>query len=107
MIVCVQWQLSWVFSASYLSAIENSKRNIPPGFLEVVFKAYSIPDKEKKKMTVSIYNSMNNYKIDLSNLSDKKRQVLLSVAKEELDDSTIDKLFDIVADDSSNKTEKL
>lgn len=94
-------------SAAYLSAIENGKRNVPAGFLETFFNAYSLTTEEQANITQSVYQSISKYTIDLTNLSDIKRQVLLSVIKDEIDESTMDKLVEIYTDSSAKKTEKL
>jgi transcriptional regulator with XRE-family HTH domain len=94
-------------SAAYLSAVENGKRNISQDLLDRIYQAYSIPEEEQKVMNRVALNSISNYKVDLTTLTEKKRQLLVSVANERLDDETVDKLYEILKNDSSTKNNKL
>jgi len=93
-------------SPAYLSSIENGKRSIPENFLDLINSAYELNDQEKKKLKEIFYNSIDTYTFDLSNFSEKKREVLLSLAQEDLNESVIDKLRAVIKQDSDkNKRE--
>ncbi len=93
-------------SAAYLSAIENDKRNVPDGFFDAICGAYQLSDEEKEAVKQAVYGSMDNYRVDLSSISDNKRQVLLSLTKDELDEEVVNKLCEVIRE-NSNKTKKL
>ena len=93
-------------SAAYLSAIENDQRNVPDGFFDAICGAYQLSDEEKEAVKQAVYGSMDNYRVDLSSISDNKRQVLLSLTKDELDEEVVNKLCEVIRE-NSNKTKKL
>ena len=93
-------------SAAYLSAIENDKRNVPDGFFDAICGAYQLSDEEKEAVKQAVYGSMDNYRVDLSSISDNKRQGLLSLTKDELDEEVLNKLCEVIRE-NSNKTKKL
>ena len=66
-------------SVSYLSAIENGKRNIPKNFAEKLFKIYQLSDNDKEKIlqAISIYSGEMRIRLDcmlekLENLTTNK-----------------------------------
>ena len=56
-------------SVSYLSAIENGKRNIPKDLAEKLFKIYQLSDNDKEKIlqTISIYSGEMRIRLDSLN----------------------------------------
>ncbi len=83
-------------SASYLSAIENGKRNIPNELMDLVFKLYPLSNKDKEKLKKAAVDSSASVKIDLTDLADKKKQVLIALTGNDLDESTIEQLCQII-----------
>ena len=92
-------------SAAYLSAIENNKRNVPDGFYELICSAYDLNADDKAVLKKAIYDSIDNYKVDLSNVSENKRRVLLSLTNDEIDEDVVDKLCEVIRE-NTNKTHK-
>lgn len=83
-------------SVSYLSAIENNKRNIPSDFEGKIISKYELSEKDKTNLRNAITQTAKNMKVNISELSEKKKKLLYAISKDELDDATIDKLCAIV-----------
>lgn len=85
-------------SASYLSTIENGKRNVPPDLEETVIAKYNLTDKEKEKLKNVVVKSTEMVKIDLTELPENKRHVIFELTKNEaLDDDTVDSILEFIA----------
>ena len=83
-------------SPSYLSTIENGKRNIPPDMEQLLIKAYNLSDKDKEKLRKAMVNSSDTLKLDLTELAEKKKQVIFAITKEDLDEETVNTLYQII-----------
>ena len=88
-------------SPSYLSTIENGKRNIPPDIEQLLFSAYNLSEKDKEKLRNAMAESSETMKIDLTDLAEKKRHVIFEVTKGNLDDDTIEQLCKIIKEKKS------
>ena len=85
-------------SASYLSTIENGKRNIPPDMEDLLIRAYNLSDKDKEKLRKAMVDSSDTVKIDLTDLAEKKKRMIYEITKGDLDETTIDQLCKIISD---------
>ena len=83
-------------SPSYLSTIENGKRNIPPDMESLLISAYNLSEDDKKKLREAMVESSESVKINLTDLAEKKRQVIFEVTSGDLDDDTIEQLCNII-----------
>ena len=83
-------------SATYLSAIENNKRNIPADFLDKFMEVYNVDEDTKKKLEKAILLSSSNLKVDVTNASVTKKELLYSIANSELDEATLERLSAIL-----------
>ena len=83
-------------SATYLSAIETGKRNIPANMEELLFKNYDFSETDKKKIKSAIESSAVQVKIDLTEMAEKKKKLIYSITKGDIDEKTIDKLCEII-----------
>ena len=83
-------------SATYLSAIENNKRNIPSDFLDKFMEVYNVDEDTKKKLEKAILLSSSNLKVDVTNASVTKKELLYSIANSELDEATLERLSAIL-----------
>lgn len=92
-------------SAAYLSSIENGKRNIPDDFDKLIFKAYTLSEVEMHRIQDAIFSAKENYTVNLSVITEKKRRVLLSLTEGNLNEDTIDKLCELISEDK-NTTRK-
>lgn len=85
-------------SATYLSAIETGKRNIPANLEELLFSHYNFSEKDKKKIKDSIEKSASHVKIDLTEMADKKKKLIYSISKGDIDEETLDRLCEIISE---------
>lgn len=84
-------------SAAYLSAIETGKRNVPPNMEEILFSRYDFSEKDKQKIKNAIEKSAAQVKIDLTEMAEKKRKLIYSITKGDIDEETIDRLCEIIS----------
>lgn len=83
-------------SPSYLSTIENGKRNIPIDIDKLLIEAYNLSEKDKEKLRKAMAESSDTVKIDLTDLADKKRQMIFEITNGNLDESVIEELHQII-----------
>ena len=83
-------------SPSYLSTIENGKRNIPLDMEKLLIDAYQLSERDKEKLRKAMAESSEVVKIDLTDLAEKKRQMIFEITKVDLDEETIDQLCNII-----------
>lgn len=83
-------------SPSYLSTIENGKRNIPIDIDKFLIEAYNLSDKDKVKLRKAMAESSDSVKIDLTDLAEKKRQMIFEITNGNLDESVIEELHQII-----------
>lgn len=83
-------------SATYLSAIETGKRNIPANMEELLFTNYNFSEKDRQNIKDSIEKSASHVKIDLTEMADKKKKLIYSISKGDIDEETLDKLCEII-----------
>ena len=81
-------------SVSYLSSIENGKRNIPKDFAEKLFKVYQLSENVKEKILQAINIHSGEMKIRLDSLNEKQQELSLLYAREisKLNDKQIEKI---------------
>ena len=85
-------------SASYLSTIENGKRNVPPDLEDAIIAKYSLTNEEKEKLKNVVVKSTEMVKIDLTELPENKRHVIFELTKNEsLDDEAVDSILEFIA----------
>lgn len=79
-------------SPSYLSTIENGKRNIPTSLEEDIIRLYALSELEQKELRGAIVRSSGMVKIDFKELPENKRQLILEIAKGNVDEATLEKM---------------
>lgn len=85
-------------SPSYLSTIENGKRNVPPTMEEDILKNYTLTEDQKTELHNVVVKSSEMVKIDLSELPENKRHVIFELTKKDaLDDDTVDSILQFIA----------
>ena len=60
-------------SPSYLSTIENGKRNIPPEMEELVIRAYDLSEHDKEKLRKTIIDTTAQLKVNLTEIVGKSK----------------------------------
>ncbi len=83
-------------SPSYLSTIENGKRNIPPDMEELLIRSYNLSDVDIEKLRKAMASSCDTVKLNLTELAEKKKQVIFALTKEDIDEETVDFLCEII-----------
>jgi transcriptional regulator with XRE-family HTH domain len=83
-------------SSAYLSAVELGKRPMPSSWKDIIIREYNLNEKNQQKLQEAIKESLVSITINLSDMDSKKKELLLSMAKKDLDDETIDKLCEIM-----------
>lgn len=83
-------------SVPYLNAIENGRRDIPNDMMDKVFAAYNLSENDQRNVRDAIVNSKDRVKIDLTELSEEKKRVILALAKDEIDNDTLDEIVKMV-----------
>ena len=76
-------------SVPYLNAIENGRRDIPSDLTDKVINVYTLSEKDQK-------NIKDKVKIDLTELAEKKRRVILALAQDEIDDDVMEEICKMV-----------
>ena len=79
-------------SVSYLSAIENGKRNVPTNMEEKLFRAYELSEKDKQNVRDAIKETTSNIKVNITELSEMKKKLIFALTKDDLDNETIEEL---------------
>jgi transcriptional regulator with XRE-family HTH domain len=91
-------------SPSYLSAIENGKRNVPSDMEKQLYGAYPLSDVDKEKIHKAMFNSVETIKINLTDFAEKKQKLIFAITRDNISEDTIDKMFNlIVEEDKANK----
>lgn len=67
---------------SYLSAVENGKRNIPQSWLDDIAKIYAFSDEEKAALQTSIEESQLTMKVELVSYSSEDKNLIMAFARE-------------------------
>ncbi len=83
-------------SAAYLSAMENGKRNIPSTLESEIVRQYGLSAEEQKELHTAIEASASTVKIDLTEMADKRKKLIRTLAKEDIDDATLTRLCQII-----------
>ena len=83
-------------SVPYLSAIENGRRDIPTDLPDKLIKAYNLSERDQQKIRDAVVTSKDKVKIDLTDLAEKKRRVILALANDEIDNDTLDEICKMV-----------
>ncbi|CAL7888110.1 helix-turn-helix domain-containing protein [Fusobacterium necrophorum subsp. funduliforme] len=88
-------------STAYLSSIENGKREVPNDFGKKIKDAYHLIETEQKELENAIILSKKVSKIDLTLLSDERRELSLCYARkiQNLSDEKFEKLREILEED--------
>lgn len=68
-------------TSSYLSAVENGKRDIPDSWEHLICKIYNLPQDEKDELSNAIYTSKKHIKFELDSLKDDDRDLVLAFAR--------------------------
>lgn len=68
-------------TAAYLSAVENGKREIPEGWVEIIRDCYGLDDKQYFELTDAAYESKKSIKIKLEDETERDKDLVLAFAR--------------------------
>ena len=85
-------------TSSFLSAVENGKKNMPPSWYPILESYYSLSYDEMETLHKSALESQKNISINIQNLNNYNRQLALSFAREfeNIDEDTSKQLLSIL-----------
>lgn len=89
-------------TASYLSAVETGKRQVPDGWVEKITALYDLSPEERKKLQNAADSSALSIKLDLNGMNDRHRQTAVLFAREfgDLDDQKIEQIRMLLDEES-------
>lgn len=81
-------------SSSFLSAVENGKKNIPTAWFDMICKLYGLNENKKEELRETMMLSQPFIKICLTGLSKEKRSLAFSFKKDikDMKKEDVDKL---------------
>lgn len=88
-------------SAAYLSAIETGKRNVPDTLFNSVCEKYPLSDVDKNRLKEAIESATVKMKINLTDMEEKRKKIIYSLTKDDIDDATLDRLCEIIFKESN------
>lgn len=68
-------------TSSYLSAVENGKRNVPQEWLHDISRMYSLNDQQISELKKAMGESQTVIKLDLKALPNEKKDILVAFAR--------------------------
>ncbi len=83
-------------SASYLSAIESGKRNIPTDMEKLLSKSYPLSKVDIEKLRSAMLSSSDSVKINLTDFAEKKQRVIMAIAQDDISDNVLDEISDLI-----------
>lgn len=83
-------------SASYLSAIEGGKRNIPTDMEKMLSISYPLSKIDIEKLRSAMLSSSDSVKINLTDFAEKKQRVIMAIAQDDISDNVLDEISDLI-----------
>jgi transcriptional regulator with XRE-family HTH domain len=85
-------------TASYVSAVETGKRNIPANWVDTIAELYNLDFIQKQEFADAASRSAQAVTLHIENVSDRQKDIAVSFAREfgSLDDETISKIHDLL-----------
>ncbi|MFC4403339.1 helix-turn-helix domain-containing protein [Gracilibacillus xinjiangensis] len=68
-------------TSSYLSAVENGKRNVPQDWIKKITEVYTLDYDQQIKLQNSAEESKINNKVDLKNLTNSDKDIMMALAR--------------------------
>jgi transcriptional regulator with XRE-family HTH domain len=85
-------------TSSYLSAVENGKRNVPQDWVAKITALYSLNDKQHNELKEAVKDSQLNLKVDFKSYNKEEKNLMMALARDikELGDDDLTKLKNIL-----------
>ena len=89
------------FSSSYLSAIENGKKEIPKDFIKKLRANYNLSEEEFSKLEIAKIESQKSIEFNISELNKIQQDFMFSFARrfEEIPEEKLKKIMKDIEDD--------
>lgn len=89
-------------TASYLSAVETGKRQVPDGWVETISTLYNLSPEDQKKLQNAADSSALSIKLNLTGMDDRRRQTAVLFAREfgDFDDQKIEQIRMLLDEES-------
>lgn len=86
-------------TSSYLSAVENGKRNVPKDWVNILINEYSLNADEQRELLQAIEGSKISNKIDMKGYGNEDKTLIMAFARElkDLDESNKMKIREILS----------
>lgn len=84
-------------TSSYLSAVENGKREVPESWTPLIISSYNLNESEAKELNEAIYVSRKQLNIPLDALKNDDKDLVLSFARK----------FESLTDENKNALRRL
>lgn len=90
---------------SFLSAVENGKKNVPIEWVDKLTTYYNLSDEERHSLLQTIDESRTQYKISMEHAGLQQRRAALQFARsfDEMDDETAIKIIELLKKQESEK----
>ena len=89
-------------SVPYLNAIENGRRDVPNDLIEKVVSSYPLSERDQSNLKEALIATKDRVKIDLTELGEKKRRVIMALAQDDIDAFTLDEICKLVNSKGGN-----
>ena len=85
-------------SSSFLSAIENGKKNMPKSMEEKIIIIYNLDDEKIREFRKAVEDSLNSIQMDLKDTSNERKQLAINFARkfDSLDDDLTKQIFEML-----------
>ena len=68
---------------------------------DLLIRAYDLSDHDKEKLRKAMVASSDIVKIDLTELAEKKKEMIYEITKGDLDEETVEQLFRLIKEKKS------
>lgn len=68
-------------TVAYLSAVENGKRDVPDGWVEIISEKYGLSSLEQRDLQEHAYENKHAIKICIDNIDDEEKNLALAFAR--------------------------
>lgn len=69
-------------TSSYLSAVENGKRNVPQEWPAQIIDFYALNKEQQMELSLALQESKKELRIDISSYDNEDKQVMMALARE-------------------------
>jgi transcriptional regulator with XRE-family HTH domain len=82
----------------FLSAVENGKKNVPIGWIDIIARHYNLSESEKRSLEEAAEESRTQYKIvtEKSGLNQRRAALRFARSFDDLDDETALKILELL-----------